>query len=670
MAFHAGEGRLLWRTTYQASAWDADRSRLYLLNTQGDLKLVDPLTGRHLSKVRVNFSSGGTNRPDAVGEGLVAGGALVVPLSEGVLDGFDPDTGRRLWSSSYECAGGPTSDITPDIQRLGPDQILLKCFGSHVHALDARTGKERWRVEKGAFVWSDENRILQSSYRESSCVDARGRTLWQVPGDGLGISPSGLALVRRENRVQALTPKGREAWSVGLDPDPKQFTTAQWLGPVVVLRAKDRTWAHDSESGARLWSRSGVGEPFARLCRGKALFLEETSHRLSALDPRTGAPAWTASDVAQVLDVQDARCLVQDGSGRLVDLDPATGVIRWTSGVPAEPGGSPVALKEHLVQGTDDGRLVDLDLATGTQRWSAVLQGWLEATPTLAQDAVVVPARAMITCDQFTQFPVVLDLATGRPRWSLFDWFGSTDSYLVRQGTVLADRPASEVNHEPHWDRLDLRTGKGFEMRPDGNPRGSLPALFRDTLFGSGGRGLIEAVDAASGKTLWSTELGLEGIPSCFAAGKRVLLASHDYGAWGLCLKCGAQLWHRKFDWGLSAPAFKGPVVIFSRSGQGLIALDLETGKELWTHPTGAAPPQERSGFRHDSPTPEPVIAGNWVYMALEGGRLGALDLKTGKETWSLALGSPVCGAPLIQGDWMVVTTADGLVHGLRLDPR
>jgi outer membrane protein assembly factor BamB len=60
-----------------------------------------------------------------------------------------------------------------------------------------------------------------------------------------------------------------------------------------------------------------------------------------------------------------------------------------------------------------------------------------------------------------------------------------------------------------------------------------------------------------------------------------------------------------------------------------------------------------------------PAVAGSLVYVGSLGGRLYALDLRTGEARWDLDLGAPVHASPAVASGRLYLGTADGTVYAV-----
>ena len=172
----------------------------------------------------------------------------------------------------------------------------------------------------------------------------------------------------------------------------------------------------------------------------------------------------------------------------------------------------------------------------------------------------------------------------------------------------------------------------------------------------------VICLDAATGKTLWKKEfpvdadvikphigdpytffdpLGVCATPAvwngkCYAAG--VL------GLYCLSAKDGSLLWQAKSKMVHASPAVANGIVFHYNT-----AYDAETGKVLWTYPSGS----------RGNASPALWVTGGKTYVIAANGKHGAdnwccLDMETGKVLWDMNIASNPFGFPVINGDIMV----------------
>ena len=102
-----------------------------------------------------------------------------------------------------------------------------------------------------------------------------------------------------------------------------------------------------------------------------------------------------------------------------------------------------------------------------------------------------------------------------------------------------------------------------------------------------------------------------------------------------------------------SSAAVAGDRIFIGGRDKMLHALDLKTGKSLWTVMTRA---------RIDS---SPAVAGGRVYVGSSDGKLYVVDASSGKTTFEFEAGGPLSASPAIASGRLVIGSSDGKVFCL-----
>jgi outer membrane protein assembly factor BamB len=209
-------------------------------------------------------------------------------------------------------------------------------------------------------------------------------------------------------------------------------------------------------------------------------------------------------------------------------------------------------------------------------------------------------------------------------------WFGDEKGKTL-DPAELTDI-ANPIAISQAWSRKlgDGRERLGLRQRP---------AIEGDRLFVSNDAGRVLAMNAATGDTLWDSEVvksGKIGNPWLF--------------------------WRRKtIDGGVSGgPAVGGGMVVAGGRNGEVVALDMETGAERWV----------------SSVTSEvistPLVQGGLVIVRSGDGRTFGLDAGTGDRKWVFDRGLPNLsvrgnGSPVSDGGLVYLGYDDGSVQALRL---
>lgn len=91
-----------------------------------------------------------------------------------------------------------------------------------------------------------------------------------------------------------------------------------------------------------------------------------------------------------------------------------------------------------------------------------------------------------------------------------------------------------------------------------------------------------------------------------------------------------------------------------------VIALDKQTGEELWNQPLDA--------YSYSSPTAVYSTDGKgYIFQGDENGTLRLMDGFTGSTISTISLGSPIVGSPAAYNDIVVVGTSTGRICGVRI---
>ncbi len=322
--------------------------------------------------------------------------------------------------------------------------------------------------------------------------------------------------------------------------------------------------------------------------------------------------------VVQAPTVADGRVYAAAIEGGVRAFDLQTGASMWQYKTKLPVSGGPGAGEGLVVVGTLDGDVIALDAATGTEKWTAKVNSEVIAAPTIGQNTVLVRSND----GRITAF----DAGSGQRRWF---WNHDLPSLTVRgndapvlgpgfvfvgndDGTVAA---LSIVDGRPLWDQAigvpDGRTELDRMADVDGSP-----ALDGATLFASSYKKQTLAIDAPSGRPLWSQDHG--GAGRVGVASDRVIVADPAGVVWALDKNGGSAMWQQA---GLVRRMLSGAAV----QGDFAVVGDYE-------------------GYLH--------------WLRLDNGDLGA-RIRVGRD--------PVRAAPVVVDGILVVQTAGGDLGAYRL---
>lgn len=184
-------------------------------------------------------------------------------------------------------------------------------------------------------------------------------------------------------------------------------------------------------------------------------------------------------------------------------------------------------------------------------------------------------------------------------------------------------------------------------------------------VFASTGFGFVAALDAQSGAELWRTDLAapLRGAPA--AGGGRVFVNTFDNQLFALSASDGTEIWSHAGIiesagiLGAATPAVVGNTVIAGFSSGEIFALTAENGHVAWTDTLSRTGRLTPLATLSDVDGP-PVVDRGLVFATSHGGRMAAIDLRSGERVWERNVGSLY--SPWIAGEFLYAVTVDSQV--------
>lgn len=175
------------------------------------------------------------------------------------------------------------------------------------------------------------------------------------------------------------------------------------------------------------------------------------------------------------------------------------------------------------------------------------------------------------------------------------------------------------------------------------------PAVVDGVLYADSTDGKLVAMDAASGKTLWSKSSRTHGWfgwgdkkrkDALYAGGPAVngdLLAvgTLDGHVYGVNAKDGGPRWEAELNAEvLTSPVIVADLVVVRTSDGRVYALDAKTGERRWVYDQGTVP---LLSLRGNGPL---LVANGVLFFGSDDGKLVALRLDNGSKLWEQRLSS------------------------------
>lgn len=213
-----------------------------------------------------------------------------------------------------------------------------------------------------------------------------------------------------------------------------------------------------------------------------------------------------------------------------------------------------------------------------------------------------------------------------------------------------------------------LWVSPGVSQEDEDDTLGGGLAAEGGTVFAVSGRGLVAALDAATGQQKWRRSLGLPLRSAPKVGGGKLYVVSLDNQVFALNTADGEVQWaHRGIAEAAGimnavSPAFANGLVVAPYSSGQIYVLDSNSGKEIWSdslsHSRHTKASSQLSGIGGD-----PVVDGDVVMAVSSGGMISVQALANGNRVWEKPIGS--LNTPWVSGDWVFMISSDNAVVAL-----
>lgn len=289
-----------------------------------------------------------------------------------------------------------------------------------------------------------------------------------------------------------------------------------------------------------------------------------------------------------------------------------------------------------------DGYLFAVDTQTGKLKWKSTRkQGWF-GPPTIVGNTLFVASNRLLAA---------IDLETQRELWSVTPDgpMSAGVSLLVAKGMIYAGGADGRFYA---WDAAN--GARKWVVQPSGD----IP--WRSAVFGDGKiicantKGLIAAWDPATGRELWKKTVS-SPVVSLLLNGQTLFYVNFDRSIVAIDSNSGASLpgLEHKHSSSTQLAAAGGKLYFGGGDAGSIFAIDERTGSKVWK-------------FEIPKYCKEPAIAGTTIYVTCMDQKVYALDLATGKKLWSRVTGQTRMSAPVIADGALYFIADDGKVHAVK----
>ena len=239
--------------------------------------------------------------------------------------------------------------------------------------------------------------------------------------------------------------------------------------------------------------------------------------------------------------------------------------------------------------------------------------------------------------------------AVSGPAWSRSVGAGSGDGRRVMAQPVAAGGRVYTMDAVGAVTAFGLQDGSeiwSVETRPEGEDEstGGGVAFAGGRLFAATGYGEALAIDASSGAVAWRRPLSAPARGAPAVEGGRLFVATLDNKTHALDTGSGGILWtHDSIEeqtallGGASPAVAQGAAVAAYSSGE-IVALKVETGRELWADNLTVARRADFVAALADVQA-APVVHDGRLFALSNTGRAGAIDMRSGRRIWSQGFG-------------------------------
>lgn len=254
--------------------------------------------------------------------------------------------------------------------------------------------------------------------------------------------------------------------------------------------------------------------------------------------------------------------------------------------------------------------------------------------------------------------------------WAVSIGEGGDRAARLAAAPVVGDGRVYTIDTRATVRAFDAQTGSAVWATQFGTERGNDASLFgggvaysNGRIYATNGLGYVAALDARNGGIIWQVHPTgpLRGAPT--VTGDTLYVMTQDNQIYSLKTSDGSTNWSQAAAleiagvFGSASPAVgQGTVVAGFSSGE-LNAYRYENGRLVWQDQLARTTIRTSVASISDVDA-DPVIDSGQVIAVGQGGRMVSLELISGQRQWELNIAG--ISTPWVAGDWVYVVTDEG----------
>ncbi len=268
---------------------------------------------------------------------------------------------------------------------------------------------------------------------------------------------------------------------------------------------------------------------------------------------------------------------------------------------------------------------------------------------------------------QFISNPAVKGFAVA---WRTSVGYGNSRDGRVSSQPVVAQGRVYTIDAGSRLTAVDAATGRTvwtFDLEPDedrsGGGSGGGIAFYQGNLYVATGYAQVIALQASDAKELWRTTLTAPFRAGPAVADGKVFVVSSDNQIYALDAANGHKVWtHAGIAegaglYGGAAPVVAANLVLAALSSGEIFALRMDTGRVQWSDSLAGIQKSDAVSALPDI-RGFPIVERGQVIVGGHASRLLDIDLRSGARVWEQGFGS--FNSPWVAGDFVYLITVDG----------